>query len=521
MRTRGGVVAVIVLIAIMAFLGGWAGFLVSDPRGVGRTFVPSSPATAPQAEALPLPHHVPKYPEGVSLRFAMVHDVIHERFPWHGKAFYEERNRQVSKALEHERAKQAAGDKPSATYFGLLDDLGVGLERLGRHEDAAALMHDKLKEQQALGLRGRDLYSSYANLGTFLILWQLALGLADDPMARPRMTEGLAWVRESIEVNPQSHFGREIWQAVILEFLIAAIDRPRVLVEYDMIGDRFDTEVDPFQRRPVQDVNGMSYSAMGNARDVQGFLKDPSGFSDSFRNRVRQHITLVGAEEGWSRAVVSAHKAPVAFDEPALGIIGMWRLGGGANPHFALALAEIMMRVGQPYIAWCGYERAAQLSPYVWPDPKIQKDFADHCRRRQAVIERRLPAAEIAQLRSQFEAELAFGRRYQESYQAYEAQRIAAGAALDDPHFYDAFDAEHAAIASPIGPADQYLVEKHSSIKLPHAVRIAAMFFGAGLFAFVTALFFWLHARRAAAHQEPTGAGKTPTSERGTYVPRR
>ena len=36
-------------------------------------------------ERTPLPHHVPQYRGGLSLRFAMVQDVIHERFPKHGQ----------------------------------------------------------------------------------------------------------------------------------------------------------------------------------------------------------------------------------------------------------------------------------------------------------------------------------------------------------------------------------------------------------------------------------------------------
>ena len=37
----------------------------------------------------PLPHHIPKYSGNLTLRFAMVHDVIHERFPRHGPDYYQ------------------------------------------------------------------------------------------------------------------------------------------------------------------------------------------------------------------------------------------------------------------------------------------------------------------------------------------------------------------------------------------------------------------------------------------------
>jgi len=493
---------------------GWLWFLLLATGLVGAccggvVVYPALSRTIPaEISEYPLPHHVPKYPGGVSLRFAMVHDVMHERFPRHGKAFYEERNRQVRKALEEEKAKQTAGEKPSALYFGLLDDLGVGLDLLGQHEEAVALMRDKLKRQQELGLTGRDLYSTYANLGTFLILWQLSLGLADDPLAKTRMTEGLEWVHKSIAVNPQSHFGREIWQAVILEFLIAAMDRPDVLLEYDMIGDRLDAAVDPIARSAIAD--SFQYRHRYH-RLAKSYLEAPEHSDDSEIAQIRACIATVGAEDGWRRAVKSSHREPVLFDEPALGIIGMWRLGGGANPHFALALAEIMLRVGQPYIAWCGYERAAQLGPHVWPEARIQQDFIDHCRRRQAAIEKHLPPDEVKDLRPRFDAELAFGRRYQDAYQAYEARRIAAGISIEDPRFYDAFDADHGVIASPIGPADRFLVNKGDHGP-PSRARIAAALIFAGLFALSTAVCFWL-ARRT---HERSPSSALPVSTRNS-----
>src|SRR5271170_6554352 len=73
-------------------------------------------------EYLPYPHHVSKYPDGVSFRFAMVNDVIHERFPRHGADYYRERNR-----LTREKLAKLSPDDPGR--FALDDDLAVGLER--------------------------------------------------------------------------------------------------------------------------------------------------------------------------------------------------------------------------------------------------------------------------------------------------------------------------------------------------------------------------------------------------------
>src|SRR5579859_5120393 len=69
-------------------------------------------------ESVPLPHHVPKSPNAASFRFAMAHDVIHERYPKHGAAFYRERERKA-----RERLKQIEPDSDEA--FGLYDDIGV------------------------------------------------------------------------------------------------------------------------------------------------------------------------------------------------------------------------------------------------------------------------------------------------------------------------------------------------------------------------------------------------------------
>src|SRR5207249_226525 len=103
---------------IIAALGGaFVGSLVAATYGTH---------TRPVGE-FPLPHHIPKYAGGVSLRFAMVHDVLHERYPRHGRAYYEERNRITAIALNDAATKRPLDVGPSAGEYALMDDLGVGL----------------------------------------------------------------------------------------------------------------------------------------------------------------------------------------------------------------------------------------------------------------------------------------------------------------------------------------------------------------------------------------------------------
>ena len=463
------------VVAFAGCVGGCAGFITAN--GYHYSYMGPSPGV----RAFPMPHHVPKYEGGVSLRFAMVHDVIHERFPRHGEAYYRERNR---------LARQTLNEKPADdVYFGLCDDLGAGLDYLKQDDEAVTVLREKLRRQQALGYNGRQLYTTYANLGTFLIHGNARAAFAGDAAAKEKLREGLAFIQKSIEVNPEAHFGREVWQAVAAEYLLAVSENPKLLLQFDMVGNSLTEDVNARHKDSIIDAD--AYVRHEGHRDAELFLKSegfgrarPAGLRDEF-------ITKVGAETGWNEATHSTHKKPVSFDEPVLGIIGMWRLGGGASPHFALALAEIMLRVGQRYIAWCAFERAAILADRVWTDKNIQRQFAEHCRRRQKAIEQQLPEQEVAALRPRFEAELAHGQDYQKQYQDYEAERISTGASIDDPNLYDKFNAAHLSIASPVGNEDRFLVAlDHAEIFFdwPFAAFAAgaAAFVAGSIFRFAT-----------------------------------
>ena len=472
---RFGLVLLILLLGLVgAFVGLW---LAATER---------FPAPTPPwiKTAYPYPHHVSKYPGGVSLRFAMVHDVLHERFPRHGREYYVERNRLAREALGKAPNLQTADRATQEKYFSLMDDLGVGLDLLGEHDEAVRILRDKLRQQERLGWKGRDLYTTYANLGTSLIHGSFRKVRAGDTGARVPLREGLHHIRESIAVNPQAHFGREEWQAKVVDYLLACVDDPRLLLSEDLTGNRLDEETGSRQA-VTSSAKGDGHTRLGER--VAAFLQlTPPEQSEAERASCREPITRVGGGEG---------KQGVPFDEPVLGIIGMWRLGGGANPYFSLALAEIMLRVGQRYIAWCGYERTVLLADAYWPDKAIQAGLKDHCRKRQAVLENQLPPDEVARLRPRFKAELAYGQGYQREYQEYEADRIAAGVSLDDPHFYDAFHKDHKPIASPVGPADTFVVESRAGAGSPETLPAVLLF--AGLFAFSGAVCFRILARAA------------------------
>jgi hypothetical protein len=473
----------LLVFATLVFFGGSLGLGFGiDHRLPGQS--------SPKFHEFPLPHHIPKYEGGISLRFAMVHDVIHERFPRHGEAYYQERNRVARKGMAEK------GWPHDDTYFGLCDDLGAGLDYLKQDDEAVRVLRDKLREQQALGYKDRQLYTTYANLGTFLIHGNARAALGGDAAARERLREGLSFIRKSIEVNPEAHFGREVWQAVAAEYMLAVSANPKLLLQFDMVGNRLIYDVDPSHADCITAWERQIYGKGGADRAVEAALNGKSfHWSGETINWVglpgvrERFITKVGADLGWKEAVPGTHEKPVPFDEPTLGIIGMWRLGGGASPNFALALGEIMLRVGQRYIAWCAFERAAGMADRVWPDGDIQRQFAEHCRNRQKVIELQLPSAEVVQLRPRFVEELAYGQRYQQEYQEYEAERIRSGASLDDEHFYDDFNVTHSPIASPVGVEDKFVED---SAEPEFFLNWPTLVFAAGVSAWLTPVLFLL-----------------------------
>ena len=67
-------------------------------------------------------------------------------------------------------------------------------------------------------------------------------------------------------------------------------------------------------------------------------------------------------------------------------------------------------------------------------------------------------------LQTAFETDLSQGERYQQAYQQYESEKIAAGSSIEDEHFYDDFQAAHSSIASPIGTEETFVRVPRSRI---------------------------------------------------------
>lgn len=93
----------------------------------------------------------------------------------------------------------------------------MALDRLGRHDEAVAAL---MPAYEASPKR----YETLANLGTF----HLHAG---------RFEAGLQFIRAAIEVNPDAHFGREIIQQRLVEYVIERRGASRTALPLDSSHD--------------------------------------------------------------------------------------------------------------------------------------------------------------------------------------------------------------------------------------------------------------------------------------------
>lgn len=389
----------------------------------------------------PLAHQIPKLAGGASLRLAMVHDVLHDRFPRHGPAYYREQ-------------KRANKFVPEG-----IEDYCIALDALGEHQEAVRLMRLHLKDRTVRGDAGAKAYTTYANLGTILV--HKALAQPDSSASREELREGIEFLKKAIEVQPDAHFGRAIWHVAFAEFQLAVLEDPKLALKFDMIGNRLEP-------RPAWMRGTMA-------------LHHPFGDMEK-KMRHRGSITTVGAEEGWAAEAKLSVKERVPFDEPVLGIVGIWRQDG-AHPYLAIALGNIMARVGQQNLAWCAYQRAQIEMDRFIADTFVRAGLVAFCMTQQVAmrVDEDVPP--------RFDAELKYGQDYQSEYQTFEEKQFGRGWLADGADFYKEFDEGRLPIATVPGREDFVAVDE-----LQLLLILGFGLCGAGLLAMSSA---WLITRKS------------------------
>lgn len=123
-------------------------------------------------------------------RFPYAQELITGHFLRHSDVYYEWRIA--------DRSKKSLDERTPADF----DDLAVAYDKLGQHEKAIKTIEGKIERWPEEGR-----YESEANLGTFLI-------------HAGRLEAGLLHINRAIEINPEAHFGREVYQKLLVEYII-------------------------------------------------------------------------------------------------------------------------------------------------------------------------------------------------------------------------------------------------------------------------------------------------------------
>jgi tetratricopeptide (TPR) repeat protein len=168
----------------------------------------------------------------------------------------------------------------------LYDDLAVAYSKL--HNNQAAIRVILAKDSIRPGL-----YETYANLGTFY--------LHDGQLRR-----GITYIQKAIEINPDAHFGREVYQKYLAEYLLSKFPDEKIHVPVNKEKDDYFGEVE--------------------CNNFYTFLR-------------KQHNK--------KRKEPSNHLTADEFDKALKGVLGMMKFGNFDSPVLLEALGDLLSHAVQ------------------------------------------------------------------------------------------------------------------------------------------------------------------------------
>lgn len=288
-------------------------------------------------------------------QFPQIVELITGKFLRHSKAFYEWR-------IENRLARIEESPEDVLLY----DDLAVAYDKTGRHDIAIETI-----------LKARDLqpdrYETLANLGTFHI-------------HNGDLETGLEFIGQAIEINPDAHFGREIYQQLLVEYVLE--------------------------------------------KRVDGVLPQPLSSEEAMIGRRGFARFVLLRQEGDEKAVDQSGQ----IEKAVKGISGMMRFGHHDSPVLLEALADLLM-------AQSGHE-ARRLATRAWlkasyeiPDEEAAARYrkaADQVLSLQTPGRRQHTRIPLDEFEKKFRAELADAEKWFAGVSADEARWISAGADVDE-----------------------------------------------------------------------------------------
>ena len=285
-------------------------------------------------------------------QFPTALNLITGKFLRHSPEFYRWRiaNRQ-------ERI-QANADDPR-----LFDDLAVAYDKTGQHQLAIDTMLDKDR-------RFPGLYETFANLGTFYI-------------HSGDLEEGLTWINKAIALNPNAHFGREVYQQLLVRYVLSRIK--------------------PDETQPSLPLRSKNDGSMA---------------SEDFASYV--------AKQHYGQSKLTEEQLAAAVK----GVLGMMRFGHFDSPILLEALGDLLRRQEAKRLATRAYLKAS----YASKKPTVRTAYhqlAKKALRMQTPTKNSHRQLELQELESEFQTELNDAISWYAVVEADEQRWIAAGEDAD------------------------------------------------------------------------------------------
>ena len=273
-------------------------------------------------------------------RFPTALELITGKFLRHSEDFYQWR-------IKDRESRMQKGSPPE-----MFDDLAVAYEKLGNSDKAIEIMLQKGREYPGI-------YTTHANLGTFYI-------------HAGRYREGITEIDKALEINPDAHFGRELYQKYLVEYLLS--------LEMD---------------NPVQ---------LPLCKDAEGGFR-PVGFA-AFLLRDQTEPTEEEIE--------------AQMRDAAKGVMGMMKFGNFDSPILLEALGDLLISGGFSSDAKLLAARAYLKASYETEDSDAQKLYRQKANERlhfQTIGDGKTTPISLSTIESQLRTEI------QEADDWYEALR--------------------------------------------------------------------------------------------------
>ena len=216
-------------------------------------------------------------------QFPSVIELISGKFLRHSPDFYNWR-------IEDRKDKLIKFPDSLALY----DDLAVSFSKIGAHKKAieTILKKDSIKPDQ---------YKTYANLGTFY--------LHDG-----QLKKGVKFIKKAVAINSNAHFGREIYQQYLAEYMLSKREKGEISLPLD----------------PTFPKNGLAYiGGMGKSNNFYNFL-------------IKKHISKSVNNQDSNDAELPAEK----LENAVIGIMGMMKFGNHKSPVLLEALGDLLLNTG-------------------------------------------------------------------------------------------------------------------------------------------------------------------------------